>query len=152
VSMLRRAVATAVLAAFVAACSGAASPAPAVTAVPSVAASVAASTAPSEAASPAASASSASSAPAGSAAAGGTAVTIQGFAFDPKTLTVKVGTTVTWTNQDSVGHTVTLDDGSAGSGTLQQGATFQQTFSKAGSFAYHCKIHPSMTATVTVTG
>jgi len=147
--MLCRAVATAVLAAFVAACSGAASPAPAVTAVPSVAASVAASTAPSEAASPA---SSASSAPAGSAAAGGTAVTIQGFAFDPKTLTVKVGTTVTWTNQDSVGHTVTLDDGSAGSGTLQQGATFQQTFSKAGSFAYHCKIHPSMTATVTVTG
>jgi plastocyanin len=147
--MLRRAVATAVLAAFVAACSGAASPAPAVTSVPSVAASVAASTAPSEAASPAASA---SSAPAGSAAAGGTAVTIQGFAFDPKTLTVKVGTTVTWTNQDSVGHTVTLDDGSAGSGTLQQGATFQQTFSKAGSFAYHCKIHPSMTATVTVTG
>jgi plastocyanin len=81
---------------------------------------------------------------------GANAVTIQNFAFGPATLNVAVGTTVTWTNADSAGHTVTADDGSFDSKTLATGATFTQTFSTAGTFAYHCTIHTSMHGTVTV--
>ncbi len=94
----------------------------------------------------------ASSAPGGSVApAGGTAAaTIVDFGFTPATLTVKVGTTVTWTNTGTVSHTVTADDGSFDSGTLASGATYQHTFSKAGTYAYHCSIHHSMVATVVV--
>ncbi|MFL5680937.1 MAG: cupredoxin family copper-binding protein [Chloroflexota bacterium] len=83
-------------------------------------------------------------------AASGAAVDIKGFAFNPATLSAKVGDAVTWTNQDSVPHTVTFDDKSADSGNLAQGATFNHTFDKAGTFAYHCSIHPQMTGTVTV--
>lgn len=137
------------LALALAACGGAASPAASTAA--SVAASVQASVVPSSAPAASSAASSAGAAASGAAAAGGTAVTIAGFAFDPSTVSVKVGATVTWTNNDSVGHTVTFDDGSATSGTLQQGGTYQQTFSKAGTFAYHCRIHPNMKASVTVT-
>ena len=104
--------------------------------------------APLAAASAAASASPAASAAASVAA--GTAVTIQGFAFSPATLTVAVGTTVTWTNQDSAEHTVTADDGSWGSGNIALGETFSQTFSKAGTYAYHCAIHPNMKGTIVV--
>jgi plastocyanin len=82
--------------------------------------------------------------------AGAMAVTIKGFAFDPAQLEVPVGTTVTWTNQDSASHTVTADDGSFDSGQLAQGATFSQTFAKAGTYTYHCANHPNMTATVVV--
>jgi len=77
-------------------------------------------------------------------------VAIQNLAFQPGTLTVPVGTTVTWTNNDSTQHTVTADDGSFDSGVLQQGATFSQTFTTAGTFSYHCNIHSSMTGTITV--
>jgi plastocyanin len=77
-------------------------------------------------------------------------VTIAGFAFSPDALTVKVGTTVKWTNQDAAGHTVTADDNSWGSGNLEQGASFSFTFSQAGTFTYHCSVHPSMKATITV--
>lgn len=80
----------------------------------------------------------------------GNAVTISNFAFSPTSITVKVGDSVTWTNNDSTTHTVTADDGSFKSGDLAQGATFSFTFSKAGSFPYHCSIHSSMTATVVV--
>ena len=90
-----------------------------------------------------------SAAPEGSAAAG-QSVTIQDFKFSPNTLTVPVGTTVTWTNADSTQHTVTADDGSFDSGPLDPGATFSQTFTTAGTFTYHCNIHSNMTATVTV--
>ena len=79
------------------------------------------------------------------------AVTIQNFAFAPADLSVKVGTKVTWTNQDSAGHTVTFDTGSDTSDTLGNGASYSQTFNTAGTFAYHCKIHPSMKTSVTVT-
>ena len=78
------------------------------------------------------------------------AVTIQNFAFGPAALDVAVGTTVTWTNMDSATHTVTADDGSFDSNNLASNATFTQTFSTAGTFTYHCKIHTSMKATVTV--
>ena len=83
-------------------------------------------------------------------AAAGTAVTIKGFAFNPASQTVAVGSTVTWTNQDSAGHTVTADDGSFGSKTIANGQTFSQTFSTAGTYTYHCAIHKTMTATVVV--
>jgi len=81
---------------------------------------------------------------------GGTAaVTIADFAYDPATTNVTVGTTVTWTNDDSVAHTVTFDAG-PDSGNMSQGSNFSNTFSEAGSFAYHCTIHPSMSGTVSV--
>ena len=80
----------------------------------------------------------------------GSAVTIASFKFEPATLTISVGTTVTWTNNDSASHTVTADDGSFKSETLGKGGTFSQTFTTAGTFAYHCNFHSSMTGTITV--
>jgi plastocyanin len=80
-------------------------------------------------------------------------VSIKNFAFDPATITVKVGTTVTWTNSDQDPHTVTSDgkSGPLNSKPLNQGDTYQYTFTQAGTFSYLCTIHPFMTATVTVT-
>jgi plastocyanin len=77
-------------------------------------------------------------------------VTIANFAFAPETLTVKVGTTVKWTNQDSAGHTVVANDNSFSSGDLNQGDSYTFTFNTAGTFAYHCGVHPNMKATITV--
>ena len=78
-------------------------------------------------------------------------VTIQNFAFSPETLTVAPGTTVIWTNKDSVDHTVTSDTGAwPDSGSLATNKTFSHTFTKAGTYPYHCSIHPSMKATVVV--
>ena len=89
-------------------------------------------------------------APASQAPAGTSAVTIESFAFSPQTITVPVGTAVTWTNKDSAPHTVTFSDGGASSGRLAQGDTFTRTFDKPGTFTYACSIHPSMTGTVVV--
>jgi plastocyanin len=77
-------------------------------------------------------------------------VTISGFAFDPNSITIKVGESVTWTNQDSAGHTVTADDNSWTSPTFKKGETFTQKFTTAGTFTYHCSIHPTMKGTVIV--
>jgi plastocyanin len=85
------------------------------------------------------------------AAGAGASVTIADFSFSPSSLSVPAGTTVTWTNNDSTAHTVTLDDGSASSGDIATGSTFQHTFTAAGTYTYHCKIHPTMTATIVVT-
>lgn len=80
------------------------------------------------------------------------AVTIQGFAYAPATLTVKVGSTVTWTNQDQDPHTVTSEDGGPlHSPTLTNGQSFRYTFTTPGHFDYLCSVHPFMTATVVVT-
>lgn len=89
----------------------------------------------------------------GPAASGGAAnaVSIVDFAFNPATISVKAGSSVTWTNTGSTAHTVTADDNSFDSGNVNGGATYSQTFATAGTFAYHCKIHPQMKATVTVT-
>jgi plastocyanin len=93
----------------------------------------------------------ASSAPASTSPAGRDAVKIAGFAFAPVALTVKVGATVTWTNTDTATHTVVWDDGSQGSGSLTSGgAPYTRTFATAGTFAYHCGIHSSMTGTIVV--
>ncbi|MEV7780860.1 cupredoxin family copper-binding protein [Kitasatospora sp. NPDC088351] len=82
------------------------------------------------------------------------AVTIKNFAFSPATLTVKAGTTVTWTNTDSDAHTVTSKQGSGGplqSAALATNDTYSYTFTAPGTYAYYCTIHPFMTATVEVT-
>ena len=81
-------------------------------------------------------------------------VTIENYAFSPESITVKVGTKVTWTNKDSVGHTVTADKPSAdapNSDVFMQGKSYSFTFTKAGTYNYHCTPHPYMKATVTVT-
>ncbi|MDQ3938643.1 MAG: plastocyanin/azurin family copper-binding protein, partial [Chloroflexota bacterium] len=83
--------------------------------------------------------------------AGGAAdVSIADFAFDPASLSVSVGTQITWTNEDSAAHTVTFSDG-PDSGNLEQGETFQHAFDTAGTYDYVCTIHPTMQATVEVT-
>lgn len=79
------------------------------------------------------------------------AATIEGFAFDPGTIEVKVGTTITWTNNDSAPHTVTANDRSFDSGRMEQGQTFSFTFETAGEFEYFCEYHPGMAAVVIVT-
>jgi len=81
-------------------------------------------------------------------------VTISGFSFSPASMTVKVGTTVTWTNKDDVGHTVTADTASGdapASQLIAKGQTYSFTFSKAGTYGYHCTPHPDMRGTVVVT-
>lgn len=79
-------------------------------------------------------------------------VSIANMSFSPASITVKKGSTVTWTNNDSIAHTVTADSGNTfDSGTLDPGKTFTHTFNDTGSFAYHCNIHPEMHGTVTVT-
>ena len=78
-------------------------------------------------------------------------VKIASFAFAPPSVTVKAGTTVKWTNEDTVSHTITADDGSWGSGSLGKGQSFSQVFTQAGTFTYYCTIHPSMKGTVVVT-
>jgi plastocyanin len=77
-------------------------------------------------------------------------VSIDGFAYDPDPLTIEVGDTVTWTNEDPIAHTVTADDGAFDSGSLAGDATFDRTFATAGTFAYHCTVHEAMTGTIVV--
>jgi plastocyanin len=81
----------------------------------------------------------------------GNAVSIDNFAFAPATLTVPVGSTVTWTNKDEEPHTVVANDGSFHSPGMGSQATFSYTFAKPGKFDYVCSIHPYMHATVVVT-
>jgi plastocyanin len=77
-------------------------------------------------------------------------VSIKNMAFSPGSLTVATGTTVTWTNNDGITHTVTADDGSFNSGNLTPGMSFTHTFNAAGTVSYHCNIHPMMTGSVAV--
>ena len=81
-------------------------------------------------------------------------VEIEDFAFKSANITIKKGTKVTWTNKDSVSHTVTPDEESSafqGSGSLSKDATYSFTFNTVGTYSYHCQPHPNMTGTVTVT-
>jgi YVTN family beta-propeller protein len=81
---------------------------------------------------------------------GKVSVSIKGFAFNPGSITIKSGQTITWTNNDSVPHTVTSKDGRWDSGDINPGASFSRTFEQEGSFAYYCTIHPSMLGEVIV--
>jgi plastocyanin len=79
------------------------------------------------------------------------AVTIQNFAFSPASVTVPVGSTVTWTNQDAAAHQIASDTQAFMGNPLGQGSIYSFTFMTRGTFPYHCVIHPSMHGTVTVT-
>lgn len=78
------------------------------------------------------------------------AVTIRNFAFSPAKITIKAGQSVIWTNEDSVGHSATADDNSWDTGVLPQGQSKSITFAKAGTYTYHCSVHPNMKAEVIV--
>ena len=78
------------------------------------------------------------------------AVTIAGMSFSPGNLSVVIGTTVTWTNNDAMTHTVTADGGSFDSGNLAPAGKFSKTFSTVGTFPYHCAIHSGMAGSIVV--
>ena len=78
------------------------------------------------------------------------AVSIKDFAFGPADIQAKVGDTVTFTNDDTAPHTATLDDGSCSTGTISPGSSDGLTFTAAGTYPFHCKIHSSMKGTITV--
>ena len=82
--------------------------------------------------------------------AGGPQVIMKNIAYVPATLTIKVGQTVTWVNQDSVQHDVVANKGEFKSGLFGQGSTFSFTFTTAGTYAYYCSIHPHMLGTIIV--
>jgi len=92
----------------------------------------------------------ASQAPTTSVPAAKNAIQIVNFSFSPATLTVKVGDTVTWTNQDGIGHSATADDKSFDTGILSQRRSRAVTFGKAGTYTYHCSPHPNMRGTIIV--
>ncbi|MDA2938106.1 cupredoxin family copper-binding protein [Acidobacteria bacterium AH-259-A15] len=77
-------------------------------------------------------------------------VVIEGYAYNPKELTVKVGTTVTWVNNDGTEHSATADDESFDTGLVSEGETASVTFSEPGRYDYHCDPHSFMKGTVVV--
>jgi plastocyanin len=82
---------------------------------------------------------------------GGAEVSMKDIKFDPESVTVNAGDTVTWINDDSVGHDVTADGFKSGEpGEMQNGDTFEHTFDEAGTFDYVCSVHPGMEGSVTV--
>lgn len=78
------------------------------------------------------------------------AVAIKNLAFSPANLTIAKGDTVTWTNDDSVAHTIASKDGTLNSKSLSKGDTYSYTFDKPGVYDYFCSIHPNMTGKITV--
>src|SRR5829696_6991426 len=77
-------------------------------------------------------------------------ISVVDFAFEPGTVSVPAGATVTWTNTGSRPHTVTADDGSFDSGRLDPGEQFSHTFDQPGNFTYHCGFHPEMQGSIVV--
>jgi plastocyanin len=77
-------------------------------------------------------------------------ITIKNFSFSPSSVIVARGTTVVWTNQDPVAHTVTSDTNAFNSGSLIQGRSFQFQFNETGTYDYMCSIHPSMRGEIIV--
>lgn len=77
-------------------------------------------------------------------------VSIQNFTFNKKSINVKKGDTVVWTNKDSAPHTVTGSNGGPASETLNNGGVYSFTFNNTGTFDYYCAIHPSMIGSVIV--
>ena len=84
----------------------------------------------------------------------GTVVTMEGLTYQPAEITVSAGTTVTWTNEDNVGHTVTAGTRESPTGLFDQnvpaGDSFSYTFEETGTYDYYCSIHPGMNGTVIV--
>jgi LPXTG-motif cell wall-anchored protein len=83
-------------------------------------------------------------------AAGDPGVTIKDFSYGPSSVTVHVGDTVSWSNAGPSAHTATANNGSFDTGTLNKGQSGSHTFSTAGTFAYHCTLHPFMHGTIVV--
>ena len=110
----------------------------------------AASAAPPAGATAEASAPAAGAACAESAAAGEVSVAVKDFAFSPADITAKVGQTITFTNGDSAPHTASLDDGSCTTPNIAPGASDGLTFTAAGTYPFHCNVHPNMKGTITV--
>jgi plastocyanin len=80
-----------------------------------------------------------------------TAVTIQGFAFNPPSIEIPAGGSVTWTNEDNSPHTATgLDRDALQSGAIAFGDSYTQTFDTAGTFEYFCEFHPNMEGVIVV--
>ena len=77
-------------------------------------------------------------------------IVMHNFDFAPMMLTVPVGTTVTWTNNDDIPHTSVSTDGVFKSKVLDTDEKFSYTFTKAGTYPYYCTIHPKMTGTIVV--
>ena len=82
----------------------------------------------------------------------GVAVAIDNFVFGPERLTVKTGTTVTWTNRDDIPHTVASKDRLFKSKVIDTDESYSFTFSTPGEYTYFCSLHPHMTATIVVEG
>jgi plastocyanin len=78
------------------------------------------------------------------------AIALTKESFVPATATVPAGAHIVWTNNDSVPHSVTANDGRFDSGPVLPGKTFEWMASGSGDIAYHCIYHPSMTATLKV--
>ena len=78
------------------------------------------------------------------------AVKIDNFVFGPQTITVPVGTTVTWTNVDDIPHTAVSTDGVFKSKVMDTDEKFSYMFTKAGTYSYYCSVHPKMTGKVVV--
>jgi plastocyanin len=80
-----------------------------------------------------------------------TAVSIDNFTFTPPSLTVKAGTTITWTNKDDIPHGIaSADNAFAKSKALDTDDSFSFTFTKPGTYQYFCYVHPHMTGTIVV--
>ncbi|HEV7365694.1 MAG TPA: cupredoxin family copper-binding protein [Gemmatimonadales bacterium] len=77
---------------------------------------------------------------------------LKNIAFQPSRIEITAGTTVAWTNNDALEHTVTAVDRSFDSGTMAPGATWQYTFTKPGTYPLFCVVHPFMKGVVIVTG
>ncbi|HEY4047553.1 MAG TPA: cupredoxin family copper-binding protein [Acidobacteriaceae bacterium] len=77
-------------------------------------------------------------------------VKIDNFSFGPQTLTIAVGTTVTWTNRDDIPHTIVSTDGVFKSKVRDTDEKFSYTFTKAGTYTYYCSVHPKMTGKIVV--
>ena len=83
--------------------------------------------------------------------AGTVPVGIVNFKFTPDTVTIKAGTTVDWTNQDDIPHTVSFTGSGIHSDVLARNGSYSHTFTAPGTYAYICSIHPFMHGTVIVT-
>jgi plastocyanin len=79
------------------------------------------------------------------------AVSIDNFTFNPQKLTVKAGTTVTWTNKDDIPHGIaSANNAFARSKALDTDDSYSFTFAAPGTYQYFCYLHPHMTATIVV--
>jgi plastocyanin len=73
------------------------------------------------------------------------------YGFSPKTITIRVGSSVKWVDNTDSPHTSHADSGTWNSGNIAVGGTFSFTFTRAGTYTYHCDYHPYMTGTIIVT-